>query len=39
LALVGDSFAGTAEWLGVVLFVAVIAMAYRWVSKQSEASG
>jgi hypothetical protein len=35
LALVGDSFAGAAQWLGVVLFVLVVAICYRWVSQQS----
>jgi hypothetical protein len=39
IALVGDGFAGTAEWLGVVVFVAAVALVYRWVSRQSEASG
>jgi len=36
LALVGESFAGTAEWIGILLFAAAIAWSYRWVSKQSE---
>jgi putative OPT family oligopeptide transporter len=39
IALVRDGFAGTAEWLGVVVFVAAVALVYRWVSRQSEASG
>ena len=37
LALVGESFAGPARWLGALLFAAVIAASYRWVSRQSEA--
>ncbi|HEY9382956.1 MAG TPA: oligopeptide transporter, OPT family [Gemmatimonadales bacterium] len=36
LALVGASFAGTATWIGVLLFAVVIALSYRWVSRQSE---
>ena len=36
LALVGESFAGNAEWLGVVVFLAAVALVYRWVSRQSE---
>jgi putative OPT family oligopeptide transporter len=36
LALVGESFAGMAEWLGVLLFIVAITIAYKWVSKQSE---
>ena len=36
LALVGESFAGAAPWVGILLFVAAIAWSYRWVSKQSE---
>jgi len=36
LALVGESFAGAAEWVGILLFAAAIAWSYRWVSKQSE---
>ena len=35
LALVGASFAGPAEWLGVLLFLGVIALSYRWVARQS----
>jgi hypothetical protein len=35
LALVGDNFAGAAAWLGVLLFLAVLAICYRWVSRQS----
>ena len=35
LALVGDSFAGAAAWLGVLLFVGVLGICYRWVSRQS----
>ena len=35
LALVGDSFAGAAAWLGVLLFLGVLAICYRWVSRQS----
>ena len=36
LALVGPGFAGTAQWVGMLLFVVVIALSYRWVSRQSE---
>ena len=36
LALVGESFAAPAQWLGVLLFAAVIAISYRWVSRQSK---
>jgi putative OPT family oligopeptide transporter len=36
LALVGAGFAGPAIWVGLLLFVVVIAAAYRWVSLQSE---
>ena len=36
LALVGASFAGPAIWVGLLLFVLVIAASYRWVSRQSE---
>jgi len=35
LAVVGDSFAGAAAWLGVLLFVGVLVICYRWVSRQS----
>jgi hypothetical protein len=38
LALVGEGFAGPATWIGVLLFAAVIAASYRWVSRQSELS-
>ncbi len=38
LALVGAGFAGAAQWVGILLFVAVIALSYRWVSRQSELS-
>lgn len=36
LALVGADFAGAARWVGILLFAVVIALSYRWVSKQSE---
>jgi len=36
LALVGESFAGTAQWVGILLFAVVIALCYRWVARQSE---
>lgn len=36
LALVGDGFAGTAKWLGILVFVAAVVTSYRWVSRQSE---
>src|SRR5262249_34425119 len=39
LALVGDSFAATARWLGLGLFVAVGGASDRWVARQSELGG
>jgi uncharacterized oligopeptide transporter (OPT) family protein len=36
LALVGPSFAGPSEWIGLLLLVVVVAASYRWVSRQSE---
>jgi putative OPT family oligopeptide transporter len=36
LALVGAGFASLAPWIGILLFAAAIAWAYRWVSRQSE---
>jgi putative OPT family oligopeptide transporter len=36
LALVGEGFAGTAQWVGILLFAVVIALCYRWVARQSE---
>ena len=36
LALVGEGFAGPAQWVGILLFAVVIALSYRWVSRQSE---
>ncbi len=36
LALVGAGFAGPATWIGVLLFAVVVALSYRWVSRQSE---
>jgi hypothetical protein len=36
LALVGAGFASVAPWIGILLFAAAIAWAYRWVSRQSE---
>jgi putative OPT family oligopeptide transporter len=36
LALVGPSFAGPAEWLGMLLLAVVVAISYRWVAGQSE---
>jgi len=36
LALVGPGFAGTAEWIGILLLGVVAAVSYRWVSRQSE---
>jgi len=38
IALVGAGFAGPATWVGLLLFAAVIAASYRWVSRQSEVS-
>ena len=36
LALVGDDFAGAAQWIGLLLVALVIVGSYRWVSRQSE---
>jgi uncharacterized oligopeptide transporter (OPT) family protein len=36
LALVGESFAGASQWLGMLLLGVVVAISYRWVSRQSE---
>jgi putative OPT family oligopeptide transporter len=36
LALVGDDFAGAAQWIGLLLVALVIVVSYRWVSRQSE---
>ena len=36
LALVGDSFAGPAQWIGMLMLVVVVFACYRWVAKQSE---
>lgn len=34
LALVGESFAATAEWIGAAAFAAVVVVLYRWVARQ-----
>ncbi len=39
LALVGDGFAGIAPWAGMALLIVVVAVIYRWVSRQSEPTG
>jgi len=39
LALVGDSFAGPAQWVGMLMLVVVVIACYRWVAKQSEIPG
>jgi len=36
LALVGDGFAATATWIGVVFFGTVVALSYKWVAKQGK---
>jgi putative OPT family oligopeptide transporter len=36
LALVGESFADPARWVGILLFAVAIALSYRWVARQSE---
>jgi putative OPT family oligopeptide transporter len=37
LAVVGPGFVHAAEWIGLLLLGAVVAIAYRWVSRQSQA--
>jgi hypothetical protein len=34
---VGPGFVHAAEWIGLLLLGAVVAIAYRWVSRQSQA--
>ena len=36
LAVVGDSFAGTALWLGALGFVVATALLYRWLGRLSD---
>ncbi|GAA1393422.1 OPT family oligopeptide transporter [Luteococcus peritonei] len=36
LAVVGKGFAGTAEWLGMILFVLLVLALYRWVRALAE---
>jgi putative OPT family oligopeptide transporter len=36
LALVGPGFAGIAQWTGMLLLGVIVAISYRWVSRQSE---
>jgi hypothetical protein len=36
LAVVGDSFAGTALWLGAIGFVVATALLYRWLGRVSD---
>ena len=36
LAVVGEEFAALAPWTGMAMLVVVVALIYRWVSKQSE---
>ena len=33
LALVGDSFAGAAQWIGLLAFAATVTVLYRWVGR------
>jgi hypothetical protein len=33
---VGESFAGASQWMGMLLLGVVVAISYRWVSRQSE---
>ncbi|HEU5217756.1 MAG TPA: oligopeptide transporter, OPT family [Gemmatimonadales bacterium] len=35
LALVGPGFAGPAQWVGLLMLGVVVAISYRWVSRQS----
>jgi hypothetical protein len=39
LALVGPGFAGIAPWTGMLLLGVIVAISYRWVSRQSELTG
>ena len=36
LGIVGPDFAGVAQWVGMALLIVVVAVIYRWVSRQSE---
>jgi hypothetical protein len=36
LALVGAGFARIAPWMGMLLLGVLVAISYRWVSRQSE---
>jgi hypothetical protein len=36
LGVVGEGFASATPWTGVLLFLLVVAICYRWVSRQSE---
>ena len=39
LALVGPGFAGIAQWMGMLLLAVIVAISYRWVTRQSELTG
>jgi Zn-dependent protease with chaperone function len=36
LAIVGPDFAPVAQWVGMALLIVIVAVIYRWVSRQSE---
>jgi putative OPT family oligopeptide transporter len=36
LAVVGDDFAGTAEWLSTIVFLALCLFSYRWIMGKAE---
>jgi hypothetical protein len=38
LALVSESFASTAEWIGGAAFAAVVVVLYRWVARQGRSA-
>ena len=39
LGVVGPDFARVAQWVGMALLIVVVAVIYRWVSRQSESAG
>ena len=36
LALVGGSFAGAAQWIGGIVFVALVVVMYRWIARMGQ---
>ncbi len=38
LALVGEGFAGSAQWLGGLVFAAIVVVLYRWVARMGRAT-